>query len=827
MALTILPVFFTSLAAFGYLSLLSPTFSLMLGGSAMHLILTPSWIAFSFSFLIWMLLGERLRRIFSSPFALIGLSLLVGTSILVSLSLLHSQQAQINELLFRAVQDPSVRLVEEVLFPIQAQFHIEIALASCLPFIFYGFYLSSVFHTFLKGQTLRVLIAEFLGLIVGMAGVSALLDASGSWTFSMLICVCAAVLGAIIGTARMVHARWWLKSAAGLSLLVAITLGLFPIISRFEATRPNSLAARDFAGAKSVVELSSRWTSYGQVQHFELQPLSQSSRRRQIAALGGGAGHARIVGPESFETAATIVSNLWPSEKTLVLFAGAGADIVGIADKRISPSNRYVGVELNPYIAKLGLEPGFSRFANLVQTRQAELVVSEARVFLESSDGVFDQILFSFAGATVAHYSGAVMHTSQYALTKSALARAWSRLSPSGTLIFMPGSKVNLLLSFKALEREGLVQDLSSSAAILSIRQNLDWKRGWDDQILILKKGGLSAADVSKLTQLDRGGLLTTVLAPGVPTRAEFNYHRRILDESDVGAVLLEIQNKTQLVFQDFTDDRPFVYMTRPQGKYFNLARFSSMIESRSFTELFSSPELFSTGLLVVTLFGFLHASQNFIRHRSETLKRRGRLWAFSTAQLLCWASLFLGFSFTAVQLTVAYRGLLFIGNPTHSLIIGCLGTTGGSLLSVLLSTRYKISHVRLSVISVVAAIFFGAVLYSSGLPPFVSVLFDASSPLRYGVLLFICLIFSTGLGFAFPQLLQAVAIIHPRTLHSVIFLDMLAGAVGVVMGPMIIEDFGINRFSMATSVAAIVGSVLVVATLHRLGSRTEKSTLA
>lgn len=792
-----IPIFLSSFAVFGYLALLSPTLSFILGGTALHLILAPTWVAFSTAFFVWTLAGDRLRGLLSRRTGQIVLSGLIAVSICVALALLSEVQNQINAKMLDILNFRSVSLIEQLIFPAETDFLLRVAALSSIPFFFYGLYLSTCFQLSERDNTSYVLTAEFLGMLLGMSGSALALDTTGDWSKSFAICVAFAIFGACWIYGAGLQRRKKLALSAALLFSFACGFAAHDMFRRFEPQRSAALTLRDFGFTTQIKQIDSQWTTYGKVQHFW-----QKVPRREInlIALGGGSGIARIVGGEKFTSSVVEVARLFSSKSTLVLFAGAGADIVGLFDS--SPSDlKLTGVELNPRIVDLGLNPAISRIPELIRTGRVRLLNEEARVFLETGREKFDQILFSFAGATMAHYSGAIMHTTQYTLTREALARAWSRLEPGGHLIFKPGSKMNLLLSLKSLEAEGVIGNLADSTMILTTAGDDRWRRGWDEQTLVLKKGGFSSSDVATALEKTKGTQTQVVLAPGIETAFPFRFHRRILDSKDAGPVLTEIQSRTGLNFSDFTDDKPFVHLVRPPTDYSSVAAFSGSTDLKKGSKLLLNPKVLSLILLVLLGIGVAFFVALFLSASGFGLR------TLSLAISAGLGAIFLGLTSAAIQLVVAYKCVLFIGNPTYALAISCVGVAGGGLIGAW-ACRVKRSAAFILVGATVSAIVFLATMRLAFDSAAIEALFSVPLTMRLVLILLVSLVCSSGFSFAFPFLLSSLNRTQKRVLHLAIFVDGLASAFCAVLGPTTIEDFGLLKFSYGATAAAMLGAM-------------------
>jgi hypothetical protein len=370
----------------------------------------------------------------------------------------------------------------------------------------------------------------------------------------------------------------------------------------------------------------------------------------------------------------------------------------------------------------------------------------------------------------------------------------------------MPGSKINVLLSLKALERAGEIQNLASSTMILANSDDLNWRRGWDDQVLILKKGGFQKDDVANAIRRANEGLLRVMLAPEFPTDPAFQYHRKIIDSASAEKILDDIKRETGLVFDDFTDDRPFVHQTRPQTNYSSLEDFTGAHGLKSAFRIFLSPKIFSLLLLATLTFVVFVFVVFFVRSAPSNAGRRNLTPALRAG----FGALFLGLMSTAIQLIVAYKSILFFGNPTYALVASCLGTAGGSLVGAIVCRRLDVSRRMMLITSVLSLVFFLIFIFLTDCAPVKSFLFSTSLAVRQILILACCLIFSSGLGLGFPLLISALQRRHRQVLHLAICIDGLACALCAVFGPTVIEDIGLRSFAYGIVFVSLIAILCV-----------------
>ena len=113
----------------------------------------------------------------------------------------------------------------------------------------------------------------------------------------------------------------------------------------------------------------------------------------------------------------------------LVLGAGMGNDVAAALR---NGAGRVVGVEIDPLILKLGRE---LHFEHPYQSPRTQVVINDARSYIENSHEKFDLIVFSLLDShtTASHFSN--IRIDNYVYTREALQRAKGLLKPDGLFI--------------------------------------------------------------------------------------------------------------------------------------------------------------------------------------------------------------------------------------------------------------------------------------------------------------------------------------------------------------------------------------------------------
>lgn len=788
--------FALSVCIFSFQVLLSPTISTIFAGSSLHLILAPAWLAFAASFLIWSFLPQGIRTKLATNSSIYVTTLsLVPLSVALSLWLIKFNQESLNQEVISQSHSLQPHLMEQVLFKSYDPFILPVTFSAALPFLFYGFFLSLLFARLSQEKIVMLISVELGGVLTGMVSAAALLELTGSWG----VVASASFLAG--GSAFLI---WSLKrksktlTAGGMMILLIGCL----CIPQYEPEMPANISARDFTFSKTVTELRKAWNSFSKVQTLEIQ--SGPEEKKKVISLGNGTGIAQLPKINSslddipLPTTVQLSLALQP-KKILVLFAGAGAELPAFERYSSQPVD-ITGVELNPTVVSQALAEKEQGLNTYLQRPHVALVTEDARTFLERAPSRYDLILFSWAGATVAHYSGAILHTTQYVLTRESLEAAIRDLQPEGFLVIMPGSKFNLLASLRHLQDAGQIQDLEKHVALVAFDKNPDWRRSWDDNVLVFGKSPLQPEILTHLQETAEKIQAKVVLAPNFKTDPDFDFQKLFMAAEDPWKVLSDVAQTTGLHFEDFTDDRPFVYHTSKDLPYLDFSFWSETLKRSSFSGLFKDRIAFLAGLsLFLTVIFVVGLGFSWRQSRSSFLPVAG-------AQI---SSVFIGIATNGLQLLFTYKILLFLGNPTYALIFSTVLWMGGSSLAAACVNRL-LPH-KFWFVTIVSFSFFLA---------FTAIKLFANPLLKhtlfewpfYGRILLITLLTLPavfGFGLLFPALLRVSHFFQESTIHKLIALDALSAAWSVLAIPLFAEEFGLSSVSMPLFLVLMISAVI------------------
>lgn len=773
-----LAIYFLSAAIFALLVFISPVISSLLLGAHLQSVFLAPLVGFALCTSLFLVFQKisLLRTLSRIP---LGASVfLVFFSILFLFLALVQTQIHFDETfianLAPSAENPYLKfLSEQQLFE---QIRTVVVFFLILPFFFYSLFLMSVLSK--TDNAVQVYRQEVLGAFAGtLLSVLALENFGFKAT---LICIFTLVLLALLALLRR-------KS---LSAIAAICYTLTLSILLFKPTwvtpqRNLHLIVRDYNMTSQVQLVQEEWTTFAKIQTFNVQdPLRLNY---SVVSIGDGTGLAGIPNVPlkyPFTTLGKITHALKPqAENAAVLFAGAGRDLYDL-NIAYEGKAKLLGIEINNKIIQQAQTERYDHAQQFLKQDHIDLRRMEARYFLENHlEGypeAFDILLYSWSGATVAHYAGSIAHTTQFAFTSEAIGHALKKVKPEGFLIIAGGSKVNILLAMKELEARGDLPALHPSILLLGPYQNYenDWKRSWDDHILVWKNGEITEDEISRLKSA-KFISHELVLSP---------FESRIDDIRDL--VLAEnyednissLRQKAGNYFDLFKDDRPFVYNGSIPMSLLSVHFWKSSFASFSFKQFFSS----TTSILLV---GLLFTSLTFLFFVLQPQKKSSFVSRLNVGAVavLC------GLIGAGLQSLILFRLLLFIDNPTLSLLVGVCGGFLGAWIGTHLISRISFAKVILSTAFFCSVFLLGFQYFSL---PFLMLSFTLAC-ISYGML--------------FPLLLFCLKP-FPKNFSLFIWsLDAWGTALGAALLPLYIENMGFLSAQRFLFVLLIVLFVLAV----------------
>jgi hypothetical protein len=552
---------------------------------------------------------------------------------------------------------------------------LKIGLFLCLPYFLFGALLSYLFATSRAEDYAKLYAADLIGAAAGSVAIVLVMEFT-SYAFSVSVPAIVAVLAAAV---YVLPARRGLTAAAiGLATVLAVLPQSGAFRDKVEPRPDPNYLVRDYGYKAQVAETWSRWNSFSRVGAVEWAGRSSG---HATLALSNGDGMAYLW-PHVTDRAAPLVHKpttpamlLGPADDVLVLFAGAGADLMSLKE---NGAKRVVGVELNPTIVEAGLALDDYRLADFLETEGVRLEVAKGRAFLERDRNRYDVVLLSWSGATAAYYLGALAGTTQHLFTYEGLSAIFDHLKDDGYAVILQVNKVNVLAALRRyMDERGLANPERTSIVLYRDGHVRAWDGNWDDNPLLIKPSGWTDTEIDRITRqaLDHG--LKTAYAPGRPQHPEYTVYQRILSAPRIDDELAVLRRETSLRFGIVPDDRPF-YMD-----LFETSRYLGADFWFGFPEKFRDLNDIYHFLRVIVVLGiavvaFLLAIAPLAVMRGPTPRAR------SAGFLLYFLCLGAGFMF--LEIGIIQRASMLFGNPGLTIaIVLCsiiLFTGLGSLMS-------------------------------------------------------------------------------------------------------------------------------------------------
>lgn len=546
-----------------------------------------------------------------------------------------------------------------------------------LPYFLFGALLSYLFATSRTADYARLYGADLLGAAFGCAAIVVIMETTEYAVSVMAPAICAALAAAAYAAtqARVVALG---AGVAAIVLSIATQSGPFRLMIEPQAD-PNYLV-RDYKVTTKRTEVWSAWNSYTRVGAVE---AANAPGKAAVLSLANGDGMAFLF-PYDPDSAAPLVHRpvipallTGPADSALVLFAGAGGDLMSLRDHGVSA---VTGVELNGRLVEAGHALPDYRLAEFLALDGVELIVDEARSFLETDKRRYDLVLFSWSGATIVYHLGALGGTTQHVFTYEGVSAALDHVAPGGRAVILQVNKVDMLAALRRYMAERGLENPERSAIILfSVGMANDWSAPWDENPLLVKLDGWTDEEIAEISRrAAENGLYQIAYAPGIGAHEDYQVYERLLTTDDVGAEIATISAVEGVSFGYATDDKPFYLDHFDPARYLDLAFWRGSPEALTTThDVYHRMRV----VFVVALSGvsFLLAILPLLLAR-RTAVSRGR------------ASVFLGYfmalgaGFMFVEIALIQKIGVLMADPGQAIaVVLCLiilSTGVGSLLS-------------------------------------------------------------------------------------------------------------------------------------------------
>lgn len=761
-----LTFFSLSLLTFSYQSLMIVYLSSVLAGQMISVILVSLYIAYAFGFLSDRVFSKKTIK--KEYLVILQIGSIVLSLILVNMSFLDMYEQIIHTSRF---SKESFSVWEQGLSGLLSQIVVQLICILIFPFAVYGV----VFGYYLKQYRERfvsVLKIELLSILVANIFCVFFLSYLG-WPEVFFLLIIFVIL--IEFLQQILSKKYFISYLLILAFLVSIFYKQLIPVSNL------NISAKDYSAKNNVTLIRESWNFHSRTKTLEVEKNKNGTiQKERLISLDEGTGIARIPRPNQHITTVDFVS-LFNPQNILILFAGAGAEMVALTKSHLAPSLQSIdSVELNPSVIKHGLLDSNNLLNLTLEDPRFRLIHSDARVYLEKTKNTYDTILFSWSGATVAHYSGALMHTTQYVFTREALQAAVNRLKENGFLIIFGASKINLITHF----REISIEDLDKKLILLESQNSKNWKNSWDDHILIFSKKNLNSKSTlfTDLSKIALENQYSIVVFPEKSSPPQYENHIALIKEKDWLEPLERLRRENGIYFQSHTDDKPFVYSW---CQFFDSSRiaiyFSHGINNINWI-----------WLTLLILFTYIFFNRKHLQ-----------------SQKINWSlSFFCGFLGGFFNFIVFYKAILYMGFPNYALVLSIVLSTAANYCS-LVNLNKKLLNGKFYLIFLIAYIpiitYFGLL----EIRDFQQALFEFSLMTKIFLIgIFFPAVFFN--SFIYNRLLSR-SIHNPYFLENVIVLDTIGSCLSVLVTPMLVNDFG-----MRNSLYGVIIFFLFLLWLHK-----------
>jgi hypothetical protein len=224
-----------------------------------------------------------------------------------------------------------------------------------------------------------------------------------------------------------------------------------------------------------------------------------------------------------------------PPESVLVVFAGAGRDLITF--QQLSGGEaELVGVEINPAVLSLGLGAVGKSLRRFLELPNVHLEIEEGRDFLNRDKRVYDHIHVANNGAVATARSG---HTRKFLDTYEAMEAYLDHLDPDGFVVFRVQPVTEKIPSFLRIFEERGLGDARDGMIVFGQHTipSLD--------TLVVKPSGFTPEEIEAVVERveKREGHLSLLWVPG---------------RENTGRIADVMERPTSVRF--VSDDRPFVH---------------------------------------------------------------------------------------------------------------------------------------------------------------------------------------------------------------------------------------------------------------------------
>ncbi|MBI5486745.1 MAG: hypothetical protein HY905_05395 [Deltaproteobacteria bacterium] len=644
--------------------------------------------------------------------------------------------------------------------------------------MYYSGMVVSLAITHLRERIGELYFYDLAGASLGCLLAGPLLSTLGAEN-AVLLVAAAAAGASLVFQPRTSSGRWSVRSAA-------LTAGLLALLL-LNLLRP-TLRVGSFKEVDERYVTFAQWNSFSRVV-VEERP-GQARPAMYIDAMAKTEVHSAAeldeeAPPDEYSGASSLVYAVRGGKKALIIGPGGGTDVVGA----LRAGNSVLGVEINPIIAHDVMQGRYlERTGGLYKRPDVRIAVDEGRSFVHRTSERFDVIQATLVDTWAATASGAFALTENYLYTVEAFVDYLKHLTPDGILSFtrwciapdMECLRV-VTLAREALRRVGVP---NADAHVFVAYKNII------GTILVRRTPfPPEEADALVAAANDRG-----MMPIYVPRQERQDTLAKLVRAPDPQPVLDAFPSDISPVY----DDRPFFfYGVRPHELFSAVLDFDKlMINSFSVAVLIA---LFAIVALLVLAFILVP----LLLHRRDVLRSRPlsklRDLGFFVA---------IGVGFIVVEVVLLQRFGLFLGHPSHSLVVVLFSLLLAGGVGSFLSERIPERHRRLGLALAAGAVIVILLAYVFLLPWVFDRWLGAGLQARIGIAALLTALPGLAMGMMLPSGVRLISTRHPEIVPWGWGLNGAASVFGSVAAMVVAMNLG-SRASLFLGAACYALALL------------------
>ena len=315
---------------------------------------------------------------------------------------------------------------------------------------------------------------------------------------------------------------------------------------------------QDYEHKGDAEEIWVGWNAYSRVSLVRAKPPEKKNFRYVFSIDNvGGRALLNAFNPDNpfpvklFDgfNATTLSFLLNDPKDMLIIFAGAGRDMLEAYSYSKGKAN-ITGVEINPLIVKTALNLPQFHLKEFFGKENINMVVQEGRNYLESTNKLYDSILYSWAGASFADYLGVTASVGQYLYTKEAFVSLLKHLKPDGTIAIANGNKLKLVAMAKEAFEDLGYDNFNKHLLIFDSKKNINsgmtlngLMSSMDKQQFVIKKSEYTKEEIDFIATNLHKMNLDWIQHPFF-THPDFKIYNQVLSAKNTRRLMLDLSRK-------------------------------------------------------------------------------------------------------------------------------------------------------------------------------------------------------------------------------------------------------------------------------------------